>query len=113
MLCDRIAILDHGKVIAQGTLPELRAMLGERDLLRLAGTFDPTASARALGAVAGLEVLQSTAEHMTLALPEASRRLPAVFAALASAGSDVRETTLSQPSLESLFIRLTGKELRE
>jgi len=113
MLCDRIAILDHGKVIAQGTLPELRAMLGERDLLRLVGTFDPAASARALGSVAGLEVIQSTAEHMTLALPEASRRLPAVFAALASAGSDVRETTLSQPSLESLFIRLTGKELRE
>ena len=112
-LCDRIAILDHGKVIAQGTLAELRAMLGERDLLRLSGAFDPAAAQRALGAVSGLEVVQSSAEQMLLALPDASKRLPAVFAALAGAGSEVRETTLSQPSLESLFIRLTGKELRE
>jgi len=112
-LCDRLAILDHGKVIAQGTLVELRSILGERDLLRLAGSFDPTSAARALGSVPGLEVLQAAADQMTLALPEASKRLPAVFAALASAGSEVRETTLSQPSLESLFIRLTGKELRE
>jgi ABC-2 type transport system ATP-binding protein len=112
-LCDRLAILDHGKVIAQGTLAELRALLGERDLLRLAGTFDPATAAKALGAVAGLEVVQSSADQMTLSLPEASKRLPAVFAALATAGSEVRETTLSQPNLESLFIRLTGKELRE
>jgi ABC-2 type transport system ATP-binding protein len=115
-LCDRIAILDHGKVIAQGTLAELRAMLGERDLLRLSGAFDPAAAQRALDAVpglAGLEIVQSSPEQLLLALPEASKRLPAVFAALAGAGSEVRETTLSQPSLESLFIRLTGKELRE
>ncbi len=112
-LCDRLAILDHGKVIAQGTLAELRAMLGERDLLRLSGAFDPAGATRALGAVPGLEVVQSSAEQLLLALPDASKRLPAVFAALAGVGSEVRETTLSQPSLEGLFIRLTGKELRE
>jgi ABC-2 type transport system ATP-binding protein len=112
-LCDRLAILDHGKVIAQGTLAELRAILGERDLLRLLGTFEPASAAQALESVAGIEILQSTPEQLVLALPEASRRLPAVFAALSTAGADVRETTLSQPSLESLFIRLTGKELRE
>jgi ABC-2 type transport system ATP-binding protein len=115
-LCDRLAILDHGKVIAQGTLQELRAMLGERDLLRLSGVFDPAAAAKALVAapgLAGLEVVQSSAEQMTLSVAEATKRLPAVFAALAAAGSEVRETTLSQPNLESLFIRLTGKELRE
>jgi hypothetical protein len=39
--------------------------------------------------------------------------LPAIFSALAAAGADVRGTTLTQPSLESLFIKLTGKELRE
>jgi hypothetical protein len=46
-------------------------------------------------------------------LAEASRRLPEVFSALAAAGAEVRGTTLTQPSLESLFIKLTGKELRE
>ena len=44
---------------------------------------------------------------------DASRKLPELFAALAAAGAIIRETTLTQPSLESLFIKLTGKELRE
>jgi hypothetical protein len=39
--------------------------------------------------------------------------LPAIFSALAAAGAEVRGTNLTQPSLESLFIKLTGKELRE
>ena len=48
---------------------------------------------------------------MTIAARGASRKLPAIFAALAAA--EIQETTLSLPSLESLFITLTGRELRE
>ena len=112
-LCNRLAIIDHGKIIAQGTLPELRAMLGERDLLRFAGVFHPVAIREALQQEDGIEVVEATESLVLLALPEASRRLPAVFAALAAAGADVRGTALTQPSLESLFIKLTGRELRE
>jgi ABC-2 type transport system ATP-binding protein len=112
-LCTRLAIIDHGKIIAQGTLPDLRAIMGERDLLRFSGLFHPEAVRKALGHEDGIEVVEATGELVVLALPEASRRLPAVFAALASAGADVRGTTLTQPSLESLFIKLTGRELRE
>jgi hypothetical protein len=50
---------------------------------------------------------------LSISLPEASTKLPAIFSALAQAGAEVRGTTLTQPSLESLFIKLTGKELRE
>jgi len=112
-LCDRLAILDHGKIIARGTLAELRALLGERDLLRLAGVFDAERAAQALRGIEGLEIVQAEEGQLTLALPDASRRLPAVFAAIAGAGGDVRETTLKEPSLETLFIKLTGKALRE
>jgi ABC-2 type transport system ATP-binding protein len=112
-LCDRLAILDHGKLLCEGTLVELRALLGERDLLRLAGRFEPERARAALASEAGVEVVQAETEQLVLALPGASRRLPALFAALERSGADVRETTLSQPSLESLFIKLTGKELRE
>ena len=112
-LCDRLAIVDHGKVIAQGTLAELRSMLGQRDLLRFTGRFQPEAVRRALGELEGIEVVQAETDVLRLAAAEASRRLPAIFAALASAEAEVRETTLTQPSLESLFIKLTGKELRE
>ncbi|MCZ6596325.1 MAG: ABC transporter ATP-binding protein [Planctomycetota bacterium] len=115
-LCDLIGVIDHGKLIAEGTLAELRGMLGERDLLRLAGRFDPDKVGAALRNAdfgAELEIVQLEQELLTVSVPQASRRLPAIFAALDSAGAEVRETTLTQPSLEMLFIKLTGKELRE
>jgi ABC-2 type transport system ATP-binding protein len=111
-LCDHLAIIDHGRVIAQGTLGELRAILGERDLLRLNGSF-PADAAKALAGIQDLEVVQASSDQMTLSLRDASRRLPAVFTAVAGARGEVRETTLTQPSLETLFIKLTGKEMRE
>jgi ABC-2 type transport system ATP-binding protein len=112
-LCHRLAIVDHGNVIASGTLAELRALLDERDLLRLSGTFQPDAAKAALESMDRIEILQADENLLILALPEASRRLPAIFSALAAAGAEVRGTNLTQPSLESLFIKLTGKELRE
>lgn len=112
-LCDRLAILDHGKLLAEGTLEALRARLGERDVLRLSGRFEPARVRERLAREAGLEVVQADVEALVLAAAGASRRLPALFAALSEVDSDVRETTLTRPSLESLFIQLTGKELRE
>lgn len=112
-LCASLAILDHGKIIAAGTLAELRALLGERDLLRLTGVFDVAAATAALRTQVDIEVIQADAESMTLAMPKATLRMSELFPLLASAGAQVRETTLTQPNLESLFIKLTGKELRE
>ena len=115
-LCQRLAIIDHGLLVAQGTLEELRALMGERDLLRLSGRFAPDALRGMLAthpALAGAELVQCDEKELVLALGDASRRLPAIFAALEAAGAAVSETTLSRPSLESLFIKLTGKELRE
>jgi ABC-2 type transport system ATP-binding protein len=112
-LCDRLAVIDHGKVIALGTLAELRAIIGERDVLRLAGTFQPEAAVQALKHLENLEVVQADDDGLLLTLEQASRRLPEIFAALTGAGAEVRETTMTQPSLESLFIKITGRELRE
>jgi ABC-2 type transport system ATP-binding protein len=112
-LCDRLAIIDHGKVIAAGTLIELRRMVAERDLLRLTGVFRPAAVREALEQAGQIEILQCDEGLLILSLADASRRLPAVFSIIETAGGEVRGTTLTQPSLESLFIKLTGKELRE
>ncbi len=113
-LCDRLAIIDLGKIIAEGTLAELRALLGERDLLRLTGSFDPSAVPASLSRLkVDLELVQVEEDNLTLATPLASQKLSQIFQALTAAGAEVRETTLTQPNLESLFIKLTGKELRE
>ncbi len=112
-LCHRLAVVDHGNVIAAGTLTELRALLAEHDLLRLSGVFQPEAAKAALQPIDHIEILQADEHLLIMALPDASRRLPAIFSALAATGAEVRGTNLTQPSLESLFIKLTGKELRE
>jgi ABC-2 type transport system ATP-binding protein len=111
-LCDRLAVIDHGSIIAQGTLTELRALLAERDLLRLTGIFRPKAVREALAHLEGVEIVQADETQLALSVTDATHRLPYIFAAVNSAG-EVRGATLTQPSLESLFIKLTGKDLRE
>ena len=110
-LCDRLAIVDRGRICAQGTLTELRALLGERDVLRLTGAFHPESVRETLAHVEGVEVIHADEANLALSMTDASHRLPLIFAALN--GSELRGTTLTQPSLESLFIKLTGSELRE
>jgi ABC-2 type transport system ATP-binding protein len=112
-ICDRLAIIDHGEIIAMGTLTELRAILGERDLLRLSGVFDTGAVRESLSRLESLELINVEKDLITLSVSQASRRLPEILQVLTKVGSEIRETTFTQPSLESLFIKLTGKELRE
>jgi len=113
MLCDRLAIVDRGRIIAQGSLAELRALMGERDMLTLSGSFHPEPARAALLQLGEVEILQASEAQLVLAVAGASKRLPAIFTALDAAGSEIRDTTLAQPTLESLFIKLTGKQLRE
>ncbi len=112
-LCDRLGIMDRGHMIAQGTLSELRARVGERDTLRLRGIFPAAAAHTALAGERDVDILQASEDSLLLAVREGERRLAGLLAALNSAGAEVREATLAQPSLETLFLRLTGKELRE
>ncbi len=112
-LCDRLAIIDHGKLLAMGTLAELRRLIGEKDIVRLSGQFDAAAVRTALGRVDDAEVVSAEEQAVLLAVEGATRKLPAIFAAVAAAGGEIQETSLSQPSLEALFIKLTGRALRE
>lgn len=112
-LCNRLAIVDHGKIIAHGTLDELRNMLGERDLVRLSGQFNPDKVNEAFQERDDVDVLIADETNLQLSVSDGSQKLPDLFAALNETGARIGETTLSRPNLESLFIKLTGKELRE
>ncbi len=117
-LCDSLGIIDHGKLIAQGTVDELRAELGARDVLQLSGRFPDAETAQAVASLIDdglddLEVLAAEDDSMTLALSAGSQHLPRIFAAISEAGGAVTETSLKSASLETLFLTLTGKELRQ
>lgn len=113
VLCDRLAIIDHGKIIASGTLEDLRHLVGEKDIVRMTGVFEPTLLSSQLSRVPQGEILQLSENSLHLALPDASQRLSEVFRILSASGASVHQTVINQPNLESLFIKLTGKELRE
>jgi ABC-2 type transport system ATP-binding protein len=114
-LCDRIAIIDHGSILAEGTLAELRHAAGEREIVALRGTFQPDTIAAALGGAldrGDLALIKADAGELLFSLESAERQLPELLARAANLGQ-VREVAVKQPSLENLFIKLTGRELRD
>ncbi|MGB5626684.1 MAG: ATP-binding cassette domain-containing protein [Woeseiaceae bacterium] len=117
-LCDELAIIDHGKIIAKGTVGELKSQLAARDVLQLNGDFSEAGIKKVIESLTGrgisdLELISQEAGAVTLTLSSASRHLPAIFEAITSEGGSVTETSLRSPNLETLFLLLTGKELRE
>lgn len=117
-LCNSLAIIDHGKVIATGSVTQLRSQLGARDILQLHGDFPAEACRLAMHQLAGsklrdLEILALDEHSLSLTLSSASKHLPDIFSALSGAGGSISETVLRSPNLETLFLLLTGKELRE
>ncbi len=91
--------------------------LGARDALHLTGEFPAGATKAAIESlsttVADLEILSHDDVSLMLTLSSASQHLPAIFQAVSGAGGYVSETNLRSPNLETLFLLLTGKELRE
>lgn len=116
-LCDSLAIMDHGKIIAKGTVAELKSQLGARDTLQLSGSFPVDATKDGIAAITtsitDLEILGQDEDTLTLTLSQASQHLPAIFDSISKAGGSVSETSLRSPNLETLFLLLTGKELRQ
>ena len=110
-LCDELAIIDHGKIIAGGTLNGLRAEFGGNDIIQLSGSFE---LARVEPVITELkaELLSLSSETLMIAIKDGARVLPAVLQAIGDTGAEIRDTRLSEPNLESLFLKLTGKDLR-
>ena len=110
-LCDELAIIDHGKIIAAGTLNELRAEFGGNDIIQLSGSFDLPRVEQAVAKLQA-EILSLSTEVLMIAIKDGARNLPAILQGISATGADIHDTRLSEPNLESLFLKLTGKELR-
>ena len=111
-LCHRIAIIDGGRIIKEGTLDGLRGEVQDVQLFGLKGDFARDALQRSLASLPDVETVLDTPEEVVIAVPRDGSR-SARLLEIAAALENVREVTVKPPSLESLFIRLTGRELRE
>ena len=111
-LCHRIAIIDNGKILALGTLEELIKIVGEKDIVLFAGNFKTDLASQIMLEFKDSEVLSISDEKIVLSV-EASKNIPVILEAFFKAGLAINDISIKQPNLESVFLKLTGKELRE
>jgi ABC-2 type transport system ATP-binding protein len=112
-LCDRIGILDEGKLIAEGSRVELVALMGGRDRVRLSADGDLEAVAEALGNLEGVEQASTADGTVELTVRDARQALPRIFATTTAAGAALTGVDVVEPDLEAVFLHLTGKALRD
>jgi ABC-2 type transport system ATP-binding protein len=111
-LCHRVGIIDEGAIIKEGTLGELRAEIEDVQIIHLRGVFDRAPLDEFVSTVDGGEIMMSGEEEMVVSLPSTSAHATRLLEVAASM-ENIKEVSVRPPSLESLFIRLTGKEIRE
>ena len=113
-LCERIAIIDHGRVLALDTPTALKRSIGADTIVTVSAEGDLDLLAKVLGErVTGVDRVDVQAGSVELATSGSGPVLPAVVAAAEEADVVLTDLTVSEPTLETVFIRLTGKELRD
>jgi ABC-2 type transport system ATP-binding protein len=112
-LCDRVAIIDHGKILVEDTPERLKSGLGIQTVygLDVQRTDRREELAAQLRAVAGVSSVETTASGVRIYTSGAEGLLPTLVAAAQAYG--LRDISISEPSLETVFIHLTGRDLRE
>ena len=113
-LCDRVAVVDHGKVIALGTPRELIATLGAEHVIEfaVADTASPIDEA-ALRALPSVEDVAQDAGTWRLTVREMHKAVPALLAELSTRGAEPTQLTTHSATLEDVFMALTGRRLRD
>jgi ABC-2 type transport system ATP-binding protein len=112
-LCDRVAIVDHGKVIALDTPRALVASLGAEHGVEFSVDEGVTLSEAALAALPSVEGVAFESGSWRLTVREVHRTVPALLAALAERGAAPTHLTTHHATLEDVFMSLTGRRLRD
>jgi ABC-2 type transport system ATP-binding protein len=113
-LSDRVAIIDHGKVIAQGMPAELIQATGVQTVLHLMVEGEPEAALAPVRALPDVRAAAAASDgRVRVSTWSGSRLLPALLQALLNAGVGVRSVEVVTPNLGAVFLHFTGRELRD
>ena len=112
-LSDHIAIMDNGKIIASGTNQELVQIVGETDRITLTTNIESVRVVEDWKATPGVKKVAAEDGALTLLVDDSNRVLPRLFEAAAGAGVRITSVDIQEPNLETVFLHLTGKGLRD
>ncbi len=114
-LCDRLAIVDHGRIVSEGSPAELkREIAGDVVTISVAGNSEAAAALlRDQAFVRGQEAIDAGGDSLRVFVDQGRSAVPKIFRILDSGGVDVRGVSMSSPSLDDVFLRRTGRSLRD
>jgi ABC-2 type transport system ATP-binding protein len=110
-LCDRVAIIDHGKVIALGTPRELIASIGAEHMVEFSSVRVPDATG--LAEIEGIRDVRAENGTVRMQVTELHRAVPALLSEMARQGIPLTELRTHSATLEDVFVTLTGRHLRD
>ena len=111
-LSDRILIIDNGTIVAEGTPAELKRSIGTDVVVaRIEG--DTVAARAALDGVYGVVGVEGREHELTISVDDGSSAIGPIAIALHDASVRVRDLTLRTPTLDDVFLTLTGRSLRD
>ena len=111
-LCDRIAIVDAGRVLALGTVPELRRLVGEGPTIAIRGRVVPDDVQPLVARVSGVQLIGAPDGAVALAAQDEAS-CSGFVRELFGSGLRIDDIRIREPNLQSLFLKLTGRELRD
>ena len=112
-LCTRIGIMDHGRILAEGTVAELKRRLGEHDVVSVRGSFSAEAARRLVEGETAVRVLAADSGRLDLAAATEDGAATRVLSRILRSDLAVDDVSIRPPSLNALFLELTGRELRD
>ncbi|HEX8803668.1 MAG TPA: ABC transporter ATP-binding protein [Acidimicrobiales bacterium] len=112
-LCDRVGIIDEGRLVAEGTRRQLVEQVGEEDRIDVTGTGDLDAFAAACAALPGASGVDRHDGTVRVRVADGPAALAGIVGAAGRAGVAIGGVEVVEPDLEAVFLHLTGKALRD
>ncbi|WP_343888015.1 DUF4162 domain-containing protein [Kribbella sandramycini] len=113
-LCDRILVIDHGRIVAAGTPDDLKQQVsGDAVRLALTTPADAPATTKIIQGLEGATAVETDATTVTFRIPRGGAILPGLLRSIDAQGIELSGVEVHRPTLDDVFLTMTGRSLRD